>query len=143
MRVPPVENPTCAALKEYEEVLDTMTLDSLDYNVTWVAYKLSGAAGALGAEAIELRNWLLHFGCPSEEFRVVVVNMYDWMAHSSPYWAAYCALMACRLVALDKRPGVSPVGIWETLRRFIDKHITRAVGDQENGLREPPTVCRS
>ena len=44
---------------------------------TWVASKLSGAAGALVAEAIELRNWLLNFGCTLEEFRVVVSNMSD------------------------------------------------------------------
>ena len=38
----------------------------------WVASKLSGAAGALEAEAIELHNWLLCFGCLSKELRVVV-----------------------------------------------------------------------
>ena len=56
MRVPPVENPTCAAFEEYEEVPETVPLDLSDNNVTWVSSKLSGAAGALGAEAIELRN---------------------------------------------------------------------------------------
>ena len=54
----------------------------------------------------------------------------DWMANSPPPWAAYCALMACRLVALDKRPGVRPVGIGETLRRALAKLVMRAAGDQ-------------
>ena len=76
-----------------------------------VASKLSGAAGALGAEAIELRNWLLRFGCTPEELRDVVARLSDCMANSFPPWAEYCALVACRLVALDKRPGVCPVGI--------------------------------
>ena len=74
----------------------------------WVASKLSDAAAALGAEAIEMRNWLLRFGCVSEELRVVVTSLADWMANSSPPWAAYCALMACRVVTLDKRPGCAP-----------------------------------
>ena len=52
------------------------------------------------------------------------------MANSSPPWDDYCALMACRLVALDKRPGVCPVGIGETLRRDLAKLIMRAAGDQ-------------
>ena len=49
-----MENPTCAAFEEYEDVPETVTLDFTEYDVTWVASKLSGAAGALGAEAIEL-----------------------------------------------------------------------------------------
>ena len=59
---------------------------------------------------MELRNWLLCFGCLSEELRVVVTRLADWMANSSPPWSAYRALMAFHLVALDKRPGVLPVG---------------------------------
>ena len=49
MRVPPVENTTCAAFEEYEDVPKTVPLDFTENDVTWVASKLSGAAGALGA----------------------------------------------------------------------------------------------
>ena len=111
MHVPPVENPTCEAFEVYEGVPKTVPLDFTEYDVTWVASKISGAAGALGAGAMELRNWLLCFGCASEELRVVVASLADWMSNSSPPWTAHRALMACRLVALDKRPGVRPVGI--------------------------------
>ena len=38
--------------------------------------------------------------------------------------------MACRLVALNKRPGVRPVGIGETLRRDLTKLVMWAAGDQ-------------
>ena len=79
---------------------------------------------------MELRNWLLCFGCASEEFRVVVASLADWMANSSPPWAAYCALMVCRLVVLDKKPGVCPVGIGETLCQALAKLVVRAAGDQ-------------
>ena len=78
-RGPPVEapghvclpggNPACAAFEEYEEVPETVPLDFTEDDVTWIASKLSGAEGALGAEAIELQNWLLCFGCVSEELR--------------------------------------------------------------------------
>ena len=53
------------ALEEYEDVPEAVPLDFTEDDVTWVASKLSGAAGALGAEAMELRNWLLRFGCAS------------------------------------------------------------------------------
>ena len=33
-------------------------------------------------------------------------------------------------MALDKSPGVRPLGIWETLHRSLDKLIKRAAGDQ-------------
>ena len=52
------------------------------------------------------------------------------MANSSTPWSAYRALMACRLVALDMRPGASPVGIGETLCRAITKLVMRVAGDQ-------------
>ena len=66
MRAPPAENPAFAAFEEYEDVPETVALDFTENDVTQVASKLSGAAGALGAEAIEIRNWLLRFGCASE-----------------------------------------------------------------------------
>ena len=56
MCVPPMENPTCAAFKNYGEVTETVPLDFTEDDVMWVASKLSGAVGTLGAEAIELQN---------------------------------------------------------------------------------------
>ena len=130
MRVPPIENPTFAAIKTYEEVPETVPLEFSEDGVTWVASKLSGDSMSLGAETTDLRNWPIFFGCVSEEFRVVVTNMIDWMDNSSPPWASYRALMACLLVSLDKRPGVRPVGIVETLRCAIAKLAMRAAGYQ-------------
>ena len=95
-----------------------------------MASKLSGDSGALRDEAIELNNWLLHFGCASEYFRVVVADLANWMDDSSSPWSNYHSLMACRLVALDKRPGVCPVGMGDTLRQDIAKLVMRAAGDQ-------------
>ena len=37
MRVPPVENTTCAAFEEYEEVSETVPLDFMEDDITWVA----------------------------------------------------------------------------------------------------------
>ena len=63
---------------------EKVPLDFMEDDVMWAASKLSGAVGALGAEAIELRNWLLCFGCVSEELRVVVASLADWMATPPP-----------------------------------------------------------
>ena len=47
MRSTPVENPICAAFENYGEVPKTAPLDFTEDDITWVAPKLSGAAGAL------------------------------------------------------------------------------------------------
>ena len=84
----------------------------------------------MGGEAIELHNWLLCFGCASEELRVIFTRLADWMAKFSPPWSAYCTLMVCHLVVLDRRSGVRPTGIGETLRRALAKIVMRASGGQ-------------
>ena len=70
-------------------MLKMVPLDFTEDDVTWITSKLSGAEGALGAEAIELRNWLLRFGCALEELRVVVDRQADCMANPFPPWATY------------------------------------------------------
>ena len=103
----------------------------------WVASKLSCTVGVMGYKAVELKNWLLCFGCSPEEFIVFVVNLDGWMANSSPPWSAYHYLMACPLIALDKSMGVLPIGIGEMLRRSIATLVMRAVGGQSK------TACGS
>ena len=84
MRFPPAKNSMFAAFEEYEEFPKTVPLYFMEDDVTWVTSNLSSAAGALGAEAIELRNWLIRFWCALEELRVIVASLADWMADSSP-----------------------------------------------------------
>ena len=47
-----------------------------------------------------------------------------------PPWTTYFTLMVCSLVALDKIPGVRPVGIGDTLSRSLFKLVMRAAGDE-------------
>ena len=54
----------------------------------------------MGEEAVELRNSLLRFGCVSEEFRVVVASLDDWMTNSPP-----------PLGRLSRTDGMSPSGV--------------------------------
>eukprot|EP00957_Ditylum_brightwellii_P162832 12399607-Ditylum_brightwellii.AAC.1 len=95
-----------------------------------MASKMRGSAGPLGLEAVALSNWLLRFGVASEELREEMAQLADWLANRSPPWAAYHALMACRLVALDKSPGTRPVGIGEIIRRMAAKMVIRATGGE-------------
>ena len=58
---------------------ETVPLDFTEDDVMWVASKLFGEIGVLGEEAIEVRNWIICFGCALEELRVVFDRLDDWM----------------------------------------------------------------
>ena len=45
--------------EEYEKVPKIVPLDFMKGDITWVASNISGATGVLGAEEIELINWLV------------------------------------------------------------------------------------
>ena len=54
------------------------------------------------------------------------------------------AFVACRLIALDKFPGISPIGIDEIARRLIVRAIARVLSDdiQAAAAGSTPAVCR-
>jgi hypothetical protein len=106
-----------------------------------VASKLLGGAGPAGTDAVDLRNWLLRFGAESEYLRNSLASIAEWLANESPPWAAYRALMACRLVALDKSPGVRPVGIGEVYRRLLAKCVLATVGHKAMGAAGNLNLC--
>ncbi|KAI2490762.1 hypothetical protein MHU86_23809 [Fragilaria crotonensis] len=97
-------------------------------DVEAISPRLAGAAGPGGTDAVDLANWLLRFGL--EALREEMAAWTNWLANTSPPWAAYRAVMANRLVALDKQPGTRPVGIGEVYRRLWAKCLLKAIGSQ-------------
>ena len=51
------------------------------------------------------------------------------------------AFVACHLIALDKCPGVRPIGIGETARRLIDRAIARVLSDDNQAAAGPLQLC--
>ena len=66
MKVPQVGGTRCSTFERHEKVPETVPLNLLEEDVTWVVSKLSGAAGTLGVKALELKNWLIRFSCASK-----------------------------------------------------------------------------
>ena len=56
-------------------------------------------------------------------------------------FAAYRALMGCRLLALDKQPGVRPLGIGEMWRRAIAKCALRVCGPDAKAACGSTNLC--
>ena len=94
-----------------------------------VASKICGTAGAMGLEANEMTYWLFSLGTRLRSYGLFPpIFLTVWIPPPLP-WSAYCVLMACRLVALDKRQGLIPVGIGEMLFRDLVKLVMRVEGD--------------
>ena len=121
--------PTCIG-PSYGYTPTAIPVDTTRETVEKVASALSGSAGPGGTDAVDLRNWLLRFGKESDALWEEMAAWASWLANSNPPWAAYRAFMACRLVALDKQPGVHPVGIVEIYRRLWAKCILNAIVTQ-------------
>ena len=98
-------------------------------DVAHVAARLHGAAGLCGTDSRALSFWLLGYKDLSSSLRTALARLAEWMANSLVDWAAIRALMSNRLIALDKAPGVRPIGIGQIWRRTIAKCVLRATGD--------------
>ena len=61
-------------------------INFLKDNITWVASNVLVALEALVAEALELKNCLLWFGCTPKELQAKVSGLADWISNSSQPW---------------------------------------------------------
>ena len=127
---PEEQVPEAADLHVYDEVPDFVDLDITADVVEKVAKKLSGSAGPGGVDSSSLQSWLLNYGVESRQLRKACARLAEWLANTHPPWAAYRALINGRLVAIDKCPGVRPVGIGELFRRLVAKCVLLVAGEE-------------
>ena len=120
--------PSCATLETYEETHIFIPVDITEEALESVARKLLGSSGPGGTDSEALQGWLLKFGEYITRLRTSVETFVDWLDNGSPPWAAYCAFMSGRLIALNKQPGVRPVGVGEMWRRLFDNILLKVTG---------------
>ena len=82
--------------------------------------------GVLALVAVMPAIALLCYGNHSAHLHDAVAALTRQLANTITPWSDVCALVSNRLIALDKCPGVRPIGIAETLRRVIGKAICSA-----------------
>jgi hypothetical protein len=127
---PEAKIPDVRHLPTYAERPVLTDVDVTPEVVEHVAGRLTGSAGLGGSDAHALGHWLLKFGTSSQRLRSALADLGSWMANKSPPWAAIRALMAGRLLAIDKCPGIRPIRIGETWRRAIAKCILHVAGKE-------------
>ena len=91
-----------------------------DY-VQRVAHHIQGAAGLGGSTAMQWHSYLLRFGTYNARLHDAVAELAHRLANTVVEWEDIRALMANRLIALNKCPGVHPIGIGEALRRVLGR----------------------
>ena len=124
--------PSCATLETYKETPIFIPVDITEEAVESVVQKRLRRSGPGGKDSEALQGCLLKIGEDSTRLRTSIETFVDWLANGSPPWAAYCAFMPGRLIALDKQPDVRPVIVGETWRRLFAKIILKVTGQEAN-----------
>ena len=105
------------------------------------ALKMDGAAGPSGLDTAAWKRLCTSFKTASAE----LCNMLALVARRlctclvDPHGLS--AFVACRLIALDKCPGVRSIGIGETVRRIIGKTIATTITEEIQDSAGPLQVC--
>lgn len=90
---------------------------------------MDGSAGPSGLNAGNWKRMCSSFRRTSEDLCKSIARLARRLCTGYVDPEGISALVACRLIALDKCPGVRPVGIGETLRRLISKAVLQVARD--------------
>ena len=107
------------------------------------AKRTAGAAGPSGLDSDGWKRILCskQFGKKTEELCDAIALMARRLSTGYVDPSTMKSYTACRLVPLDKKPGVRPVGIGEVLRRIIGKAIMNIVQGEMVSATAPIQVC--
>ena len=132
---------SCATLETHEEMPILIPVKITEDAVGSVAQMFLGNSGPGGTDSEELQGWLLKFGEDSTRLRTSVETFVDCLSNESLPWAAYHAFMSGWLIALDKKPGIRPVGVGETRQRLFSKIVLKVTGPGETMACQDDQLC--
>ena len=91
------------------------------------ALHTDGSAGPSGVDALSWRRFCTAFGQKSNDLCSALAAVTRRICTTYVDPSSLMAYTACRLVPLDKCPGVRPIGIGEVVRRIIGKAVMKTV----------------
>lgn len=96
-------------------------VDITALNVENLAHNIKGGAGPSGTDSIRWQSCVLHYGAHINRLREAIAALTRSMENTAFEWDNIKAQTANQLIALDKCPGVHPIGIGECLHRIIGR----------------------
>ncbi len=129
------------AFLQCQQLPQLVSVDITGAHIGVVARKIQGSGGPGGTVASLWQDILLKFGKCSEQLRDGVADLSRCMANSLVDWKYLRALMANRLIGLDKCPGVRPIGIGEVLRRVLGKAMALVTGGDVEDVCGADQLC--
>ena len=131
-----VEPEGAAFLEGPMEEIHSVVYNSIDgESIRKAALKTKGGAGPSGLNSYGWRRILVSrvYGTINQELRNALARLARQMCTQSieqdTFTSPLNPLLACRLIPLDKSPGIRPIGIGEVLRRIIGKSVMHVMKD--------------
>ena len=137
------KDPVASSLIDGEpETVNPITFDGLDeYAIRHAALHTHGAAGPSGLDAYAWRRLCSSFMSASNSLCIALADIGRRIATTNVNPEGLSAFVACRLIPLDKCPGVRPIGVGEVPRRIIAKAILRVIGSDVVDAAGPFQLC--
>ena len=109
--------------------------------IRFAALRTKGGAGPSGIDAAGWRRLCCSFGRSSSDLCKALAHMARRLCTTYVHPECIQAYNACRLIALNKFPGIRPIGICEVVRRIIGKAIMTLVKDDVIDATGPTQLC--
>ena len=106
-----------------------------------IALKMDGSAGPSGLDVAAWKRLCTSYKIASTDLCNALASATRRICTELVDPIVIMPLVACRLIALDKCPGVRPIGVGETMRRIINKTIATVLHDEIQEAAEPLQVC--
>ena len=100
-----------------------------------------GSAGPSGLDSFAWRRLCSSFGSVFHDLCSALAAFGRRLCSSLVNPESISPFVACRLIPLDKCPGVRPIGVVEVLRRIRAKAILRTIGKDVEDAAGPLQVC--
>ena len=118
--------PGCIDAPCYDPILFEQLTGDL---IKWAALRTQGAAGPSGVDAYAWRRMCSSFVCASVALCNSLAVVARHLCVHNVDSTKLLAFVTCRLVPLDKKPGVCPIEIGDVPRRIIAKAILHVLGN--------------